>query len=227
MGPNNPAASCVYCSGKLYTLGEGMVKCSHCRRKYSPRKAAKERRIIEAFCAGLPALKTSEELALSYRTVLNAYQKLRALAAAHLEQAYESRRSDVAEFDEYIYLEASKRRDRRHIFDAHNFLTFAYGERIYTLMMPSLHRYKEQFLDDGLESLYYHEFDKFLRLHRIARLEKSKNRITEFWDFFEDFILRYKGVKPENFVYYLKEAEFRFNYGEAERIALLQNLWFR
>jgi len=227
MGPNFSLNSCVYCSGKLYTLNDGMAKCAGCRRKFSPRKAEKEIRVIEAFCRGLPALTAAQEMDLAYRSVLGTYQKLRSLAAAHLERAYEQRRNEIAEFDEYIYLEAAKRRDRRNIFDAYNFLTFAYGERIYTLMMPSLHRYKEQFLDDGLESLYYHEFDKFLRLNRIAKLEKSKNRITEFWDFFEEFILRYKGVKPENFVYYLKEAEFRFNYSEVERIALLRTLWFR
>ena len=60
----------------------------------------------------------------------------------------------------------------------------------------------------------------------IAKLEKKRNTITAFWDFFEATITRYKGVKTDNFVYYLKEAEFKFNYAETEQFRLLSALWF-
>jgi transposase-like protein len=204
-----------------------MQKCAACRRKFSPEKVRKERDLIAMFCRGETAHHAARTMTISYPSVTARYKRLRLLAAAHLEQAYESQRHRVAEFEEYIYLEASKRCEKRHIFDAHNFITFDYGGRVYNLMMPSLHRFKHDFLEDSLDGLYYEEFARFLRIHRIAKLQKSKNTITDFWEFFEGYILRYKGIRQENFPYYLKEAEFKFNYSESEQYEILTALWFR
>lgn len=226
MGPNNTAERCPYCSGTLYHLSDGMKKCASCRKKFSLKKVQRDRDLIARFCRGDTARNAARETGLSYQSVVARYGNLRLLAAAHLEETYETQRDRVTEFEEYIYLEASKRHDRRHIFDAHNFITFDYGGQVYNLLMPSLHRFKQEFLDDGLEQIYYEEFSKFLRIHRIAKLQKSKNTITAFWEFFESYITRYKGVKPENFPYYLKEAEFKFNYPENEQTAILASLWF-
>ena len=227
IGPNCKIDRCPYCSGALYELGEGMLKCRACRKKFSPRKMIKDLELIERFCRGETALEASKAMGISYQSVITRYERLRLLAATHLEEAYEAHRSEVREFEEYIYLEASKRHDKRNIFDAHNFITFDYGGKVYNLLMPDLHRYKQEFLDDGLESLYYEEFSKFLRIHRIAKLEKSKNTITRFWDFFEQYIIRYKGIRSENFAFYLKEAEFHFNYSAEEQYNILQTLWYR
>ena len=149
------------------------------------------------------------------------------MAAARLEADYEAQRDRVTEFEEYIYLEASKRREKRHIFDAHNFITFDYGGRVYNVMMPSLRRFRQAFSDNDAEQLYSNEFNRFLRIHRIAKLKTNQNAITRFWDFFERYITRYKGVRPENFPYYLKEAEFKFNYAEGEQIAILTRRWLK
>lgn len=218
---------CIYCEGRLYDLAKGMKKCARCTKKFSPQKVQRELRCIEAFCEDSSALALSDALGISYPTALTYYRRFRELIVQHLDDAYNDRTEEVKEFDEYIYLEASKRHERRNIFDAHNFLTFDYGGKVYTILLPSFARHKQQFLNDGLESLYYEEFSRFLRLHRIAKLEKRKNSITAFWEFFEDHILRYKGVKAENFVYYLKEAEFKFNYPKTVQQKILTRLWFQ
>jgi hypothetical protein len=226
MGPSHPIGRCPYCSGTLYHLSDGMKKCAACRKKFSLKKVARDCDLIARFCDGETALSAAQAAGYSYQSVVARYANLRLLAAAHLEDAYDAARDQVSEFEEYIYLEASKRHDKRHIFDAHNFITFDYGGRVYNLLMPSLHRYKQEFLDDGLEKLYYDEFSKFLRIHRIAKLQKNKNSITAFWEFFEEYIIRFKGVKTENFAYYLKEAEFKFNYSESEQFNILYTRWF-
>jgi len=226
MGPNRETESCPYCHGRLYHLGDGMKKCSHCRKKFSLHKVRKERELIARFCSGETARSAAGAMGISYPSVTARYGHLRLLASAHLESAYEANRDAVSEFEEYVYLEASKRKDRRNIFDAQNFITFDYGGKVYNLLMPSLHRFKHDFLDDRLDGLYYEEFSKFLRLHRIAKLQQRKNTITEFWDFFEEFITRFKGIRPENFAYYLKEAEFKFNYPLPEQTRILDALWF-
>ncbi len=218
---------CVYCQNPLYVLKEGMVKCHTCQKKYSLRKLMTDFSVIEAFCEGANALSASRSLELNYVTVKKRFDRLRTLITHHLEERYLERNDAIGEYEEYIYLEAAKRHDQRHIFDAQNFITFDYGGWIYTLMMPSLHRYKEQFLEDNLHDAYYQEFTKFLRLNRIAKLQKRNNKITQFWNFFESFILDYRGVEPERFVYYLKEAEFKFNYPSAQRSEVLKSLWLR
>jgi transposase-like protein len=40
---------------------------------------------------------------------------------------------------------------------------------------------------------------------------KKQIILLDFGEYFEQFIKKYKGVKDENFIFYLKEAEFRFN----------------
>ena len=225
MEPNRTLDRCPYCHGNLYRLSGGMCKCAACRKKFSPKKLLRDFDVIARFCRGETARKASKETGMSYQSVTARYARLRLLAAAHLEAAYEAERDTIGEFEEYIYLEASKRHDKRHIFDAHNFITFDYGGRVYNLLMPSLRRFKQEFIDDGLERLYYEQFSRFLRIHRIAKVEKNQNTITAFWDFFETQIARYKGIRPENFPYYLKEAEFKFNYDEEEQIEILTQKW--
>lgn len=52
---------------------------------------------------------------------------------------------------------------------------------------------------------------KYLKFNKIAKFSKAQTTITQFWNYFEEFILQYKGVSDEQFVFYLKEAEWRFN----------------
>jgi len=57
----------------------------------------------------------------------------------------------------------------------------------------------------------YVEVPKYLKFNKISKFAKAQNSITEFWDYFELFIAKYKGVSDEQFIFYLKEAEWRFN----------------
>jgi len=182
--------------------------------------------LIDAFCNERTAKESAETLSLNYVTVKKHYDAFRRLLLPLLEEAYASHREEIVEYDEYLYLDHAKRREKKYIFDAHNFLTFDYGGRVYNILMPSLDRYKGGFLADGLEELYYDEFSKFLRIHRIAKLRSLDNTIVRFWQYFDEFMKKYKGVRRDNFIYYLKEAEFKFNYPMPERADLLKKEWF-
>ena len=61
---------------------------------------------------------------------------------------------------------------------------------------------------------------KYLTFYKISKLSKAQSTITEFWDYFEDFICQYKGVSSEQFVFYLKDAEWRFNNRFKEKLDL-------
>ncbi|MBN2896485.1 MAG: transposase [Campylobacterales bacterium] len=216
---------CIYCQNPLYTLHNGHVKCATCKRKYSPMKLERDFAVIDAFVAGESAHAAANRLGLNYQSIATRYHLLRALAAADLERRYSERGEEVAEFEEYLYLEASRRSDPHALFDAHNFITFCYGARIYNVLLPSLRRFGAQMMDDGADQPYRETFKSFMRNQHIARLRSRENRITEFWAFFEGFIKRYKGVSEEQFGLYLKEAEFRFNDEPQIMRDTLRRLW--
>ena len=194
-----------------------MVKCSVCKKKYSLTRVNQIKTLIQLFCINKNALETSKSLNITYVTVLKYYQKFRYLSAEYCEEHYHLHRTPNAQYEEYLYIEKSKRHDKTAIFDSHNFLTFSYGEKVYTLLMPSLGMFKQQFLEDNLEEVYHKEFSKFMRTSKIIKISEHDNAITKFWHYFEHSITAFKGVSREHFPYYLKEAEFKFNTPTHER----------
>ncbi len=216
--------NCPYCNHtKTYLLKTKQRKCSLCQKKFSPTKIQREHDIIDCFCNNLSAKKCAERLQLNYITVKNRYELFRSLLVNYLEDLYNQHQ--VEEYDEYIYLPKTKKKIQRYIFDAQNFLTFVYDTtKVYNLLMPNLNRYKTQFLKDGLDEIYFKEFSKFMMFNKIAKFNKQENTITKFWNFFEEFILKYKGINNENFIYYLKECEFKFNYDKYEAKEILLQL---
>lgn len=217
--------NCPYCnSSKYYILGTKQRKCLQCRKKYSPKKILLNKKIIESFCDDFNIKKTADNLEINYLTVKKRFDIFRTLIINFLEEQYN--KSQTIEYDEYIYLSKSKKKVKENIFDSHNFLTFSYGkDKVYNLLMPSLNRYKSQFLDDGLEDIYFKEFSKFMMFNKIAKVKKSENSITRFWNYFEKSILKYKGIDNKNFFYYLKEIEFKFNYTKDEAKEILLHLY--
>lgn len=218
---------CIYCHHTLYQLGDGMVKCSVCKKKYSPKKVESTLILIDLFCRDENALSASKTAHISYATVLKYYQYFRKLVIEHCEEEYHLYRNRESEYEEYIYQEKSKRNEKSAIFDAHNFLTFAYGEKVYNILMPSLNMYKQQFIKDNLEDVYEKEFSHFMRSSKIIKITAHDNTITRFWRYFETFITAFKGVSREYFPYYLKEAEFKFNTPVKRRRDILERLCFR
>lgn len=226
MEPNSKKELCLYCASPLYYLKEGYVKCSVCKKKYSPQRIRQIKTLIKAFSDDENALSASKSLNLSYGSVLKYYQKFRHLCAEYCEEQYHLHRSPDSQYEEYLYIEKSKRHDKTAIFDSHNFLTFSYGERVYTLLMPSLGMFKQQFIEDNLENVYHKEFSKFMRTSKIIKISEHDNAITKFWHYFEHSITAFKGVSKEHFPYYLKEVEFKFNTPLEERSTILEQLYF-
>jgi len=217
---------CIYCQGTLYHLKEGMLKCSQCKRKYSPEKTNKIITLIYAFCNEESAHHSAKRLHLSYTSVQHYFEQFRYLCAKICEREYEQVRALSCEYEEYFYLERSKRQDKNAVFDAQNFLTFDYNGHIYNIVMPSLQKYKEQFVEDNLEDVYADGFSKFKRKSRIIKLSSHHNKIVTFWDFLEISILHYKGIKHTHFPLFLKEMEFKYNHSMQERLDLMQDYFF-
>lgn len=219
--------NCLYCQAPLYRLGDGMLKCSRCRKKISPRKVEKVLTLITAFSRDENASEASQRLGLSYVSVQRFFHTFRLLCARICEDEYEAHRHHECEYEEYFYLERAKRQRKNAVFDAQNFLTFDYGGHLYTIVMPALHQYRQQFIEDGLEPVYTAEFEKFKRQSRLIKITSRQNEIVRFWAYFEKEILRYKGVGNDRFPLFLKEMEFKFNHPVAERECLLRDYYYQ
>jgi len=218
---------CISCKSEVYLLGDGRVKCTKCHKKISLQKINKISTLIQCFIEDESALSASKRLQISYVSVQKYYDTFRLLCAQICEREYEQLRDLQCEYEEYFYLENSKSFEREAVFDAHNFLTFDYADHIYTLLLPSLHQYKTQMLEDNIQGAYIEEFIKFKRLSRIIKVSKYLNNIVHFWEYFEKFILKYKGVNDEKFAYFLKEAEFKYNHSKEKAKDLLKEEYFK
>ena len=219
--------SCIYCQHSLYKLNDGMLKCSSCKKKYSPSRVNKILTLISAFSTDESTLSCSKRLHLSYICVQGYYKEFRHICAEVCETQYNKVRAKECEYEEYFYLAQSKKHTNKAIFDAVNFLTFDYEGHIYNILMPSLQKYKHQFLHDNLENVYANEFSKFKRKSHIIKLSKFQNNIEKFWSFFEVSVLHYKGISNEAFPMYLKEIEFKFNHTLEQKKEILQECYFK
>lgn len=218
---------CLFCDSLVYLLGDGRVKCSSCHKKISFHKINRVITLIQCFVEDESALSVSKRTTISYVSAQKHYEIFRLLCARICEKEYEEVRESQCQYEEYFYLEGSKKLKREAIFDAHNFLTFDYENHIYTLLMPSLHQYKTQMLQDNLEDAYIDEFKRFKRESRIIKVNEYFNNIVRFWSYFEKSILKYKGVSDEKFAYFLKEAEFKYNHSKEEAKDLLIQEYFK
>lgn len=180
---------------------------------------------IKCFCNDLSVKEASKKLNSTHITARNKYKIFRELIALHLEEEFNKNRDNIKEYNEYIYLDKCKRGKKEYIFDGQNFLTFDYGNKVYSIMMSLLSRYKSILIDEKQIDLYYKELSKFLLFNKVAKLEKLDNNIQKFWQFLDEVISKYRGINEKNFFYYLKEAEFKFNYNKDEKFEILRSLY--
>jgi transposase-like protein len=200
---------CIYCNYPTYKLKNGYYKCKSCKSKFSPKKNERQRAIKRCFYKDFTINRCALYLGLNYITVKNYYQKIREEIAILQEKDFANKQK-ILEYDEYIYIPKTKSLNKSAIFEGFNFLTYNYDNKIYNILLPSLSRYKPIMLEDGLDEVYYKELEKFLQSNHISN-RANNNLIKQFWIYLEDFMLKFNGINSDNFFYYLKEAECKFN----------------
>jgi len=204
--------SCIYCNHYiLYKLSDGNFKCAKCKRKFSIKKVDRKAKILKGFLDELSPKEISIKYNISYATVVKEIKHIRRVIANICEEEF-LKKTEIKEFEEYLYIPKSLKRDKNSIYKAQNFLTIDYGGKVYNILLSSMKNY-DTFSPDEIKSM--------LRQSKIIKIYK-KTTIKNFWTYFEDFIKKFKGVKEEEFFYYLKEAEFRFNNFKIEVSKILQ-----
>lgn len=198
---------CIYCEHPYtYLLADKQRKCGKCKKKFSPKKLAREKKLFALFTAGVNAREASKQSNMHVATIQKYFERFRRNITYYADEMYQKNSHRVTGYDEYLYLPKSLKIEES-IEKLQHFLTLSYDNKVYNIMMPQT------------RDLHYAEDDiqknklllKYLNFNKIAKLSKAQNTITQFWDYFENFILQYKGVSEEQFIYYLKEAEWRFN----------------
>ena len=210
---------CPKCQSKLYTLANGYKKCSSCQYKFSFNKYRQDLKIIESFASNINALECSKHLNLNYKTVLCKYQLFRQLIAAYLHNIYESSVWDNTSYEEFYYFtQRQKEKRKKSLYEAVNIIGFYSNGLVYTLLMPTLQKTNVEEEDKN--------FEKFLSWHKLQSNNAYTTPLKVFWHYLEQNLKRYKGMKEENFFYYLKECEFKFNFLVNQQIEILKNLYF-
>jgi len=193
--------SCIYCNHYiLYKLKNGYFKCAKCKRKFSPKKIERKAKILHSFLKGLSPTQIAQKHSFAYKSVVNEVHHIREVMARICEEEF-LKKNEITEFDEYLYIPKTNKKEIKSIYKAQNFLTIDYGGKIYNILLNDMKIY---------ENLKPQEIKTLLRQSHIIKIKQNIN-IPMFWEYFENFIVKFKGIKKENFFYYLKEAEFRFN----------------
>ena len=198
---------CIYCEHPYtYALADKQQKCGKCKRKFSPRKIKREKILNELFVSGMNAKEASRQTKMHFATVQKYYESFRRNIALYSDEMYQHNSHRVTGYDEYLYLPKSLKVEE-NIHRLQHFLTMSYDDKVYSIMMPRTRDIHYDSEDAQSNKLLL----KYLMFNKVAKLSKAQNTITKFWEYFESFICQYKGVSEEQFIYYLKEAEWRFN----------------
>lgn len=211
---------CPRCShSRLYELKNSYKKCSKCSYKFSLKKYNNDLEIIKLFCSNINALNASKKLHMNYRTVSNKYTLFRKLIAIYLEKEYYSKPNDNSSYEEYYYFtQRQKEKKFKSLYEAVNLIGFYSNNKVFTLLMPPLSKYSHTNDEKS--------FEQYLSWNKMQSQNAYKTPLKVFFAFFEQNLKKYKGVNSENFFYYLKESEFKYNYLINEQIEILEANYF-
>jgi transposase len=187
-------------------------------------------RLAEFFVAGATARTAADLLGVNRKTAAYFYHRLREIIASHMvvDQPF----GGEIEMDESYF--GGHRKGKRGRGAAGKVVVFGIlkrGGRVYTVMPANLRRdtvmpvIREKVVPDSVvytdgfqlyDALDVSEFHHQRIDHRDAFVGENKNHINgieNFWNQAKRTLRRYNGIPRAHFALFLKEAEFRFNYG--------------
>ena len=210
------------------------------RLRGSKLSAKQTLRLCEHFVAGTPARTAAELVGVNKNTAALFYHRLREIVAARIED--ESPLQGEIEIDESYF--GGRRKGKRGRGAAGKVPVFGIlkrGGRVYTKILPNTSRAAllpiikaKIVLDSVVYTDTYVTYDNLdvsgFRHHRInhrqgfaAANANHINGIENFWSQAKRHLRKYNGIPKHHFHLFLKECEWRFNYGPpAKLIATLK-----
>ena len=213
------------------------MKISHCRLL---RKV--QLKLLEFFVLEVTARSAANILGIQPNSAALFYRKIREVIAYHLEQESHKIFDGIVELDESYFGGVRKgKRGRGAAGKVAVFGILKRGGKVYTkvvgdtkseTLMPLITRkispdsvvYTDCYRSyNTLDvSHFYHE-----RINHSTLFAQGKNHINgieNFWNQAKRVLRKYNGIPKESFPLFLKESEFRFNYGTTKhQLKILKN----
>lgn len=204
----------------------------------------KKRLLFSCFKNDLTATQTSDLLNLNRKTVNRYFNLLRK------EIFSESIREAKAEIGEYeldeSYFGARRIRGKRGRGAAGKTPVFGLlkrGEKVFVAIVPNCSKetlmpiIKGLILEkstiytdgwkayDGLVLNGYDHYRVFHHENEFARGKSHVNGIENFWSFAKGRLAKFNGCSSDNFIYHLKECEWRYNHRHEDLYKLIRKLY--
>jgi transposase len=240
---------CPRCKGKkLYRLADDRRRCSSCRytfHDFSGRwinqgnlTAGQWLRLVKLFELELSVRKIAQQLRLSYNAAYKAIHTIRAAILAHSNDGDISLSGEV-EVDESYF--GGKRKGKRGRGAAGKVPVFGILERegrVFVEVLPTTRAkdvlaltIKKVRRGSIVYTDRYRTYDALMFCgYRHLRVDHGKyfsrgrvyiNGLEGFWSYAKERIMKYHGVSPQRFPYYLKELEFRYNHRKEDLFPLI------
>ena len=197
---------------------------------------------MEHFVAGTTARAAAEIVGVQANTAISYYMRLRKLIASKLP-SYEL--CGEVEADESYFGGVRKgKRGRGAAGKVAVFGLLKRGGKVYTAIVPNaktetlLPIIKQQVKPDSI--VYTDTFKAYnaldvsdfhhMRINHstlFADKENHINGIENFWNQAKRHLRRFNGIKPDNFYWFLKECEWRFNHGNHKQLLSQLKHWVR
>ena len=240
---------CPRCKGKkLYRLADDRRRCSSCRytfHDFSGRwinqgnlTAGQWLRLIKLYELELSVRKIAQQLHLSYNAAYKAVHSIRAAILAHPTDGDVFLCGEV-EVDESYF--GGKRKGKRGRGAAGKVPVFGILERegrVFVEVLPTTRAkdvlaltVKKVRRGSIVYTDRYRSYDALMFCgYRHLRVDHGKyfsrgrvyiNGLEGFWSYAKERIMKYHGVSPQRFRYYLKELEFRYNHRKEDLFPLI------
>jgi transposase len=204
--------------------------------------AAQQQRLIEYFVGGMTARAAAEVLGIQANTAIRFFMMLRQIIASNLP-SYEL--SGEVEADESYFGGVRKgTRGRGAAGKVAVFGLLKRGGKVYTAIIPNaktetlLPIIQEKVTPDSIVytdyftsynaldvSEFYHRRINHSKL--FARGKNHINGIENFWNQAKRHMRKFNGIKKENFYWFLKECEWRFNGGNHSDLLNQLKYWYK
>ena len=228
------------------TTDRNLFLCHSCKARFSKEKIKKEIRILELFSLEVSARKASIHEGINYRTVKNIYDKIRIKIVDFLDLNFKKLEKEL-ELDESYF--GGKRKGKRGRGAGNKKAVFGILERknvVYTVVVDRVN--KETLMNEIKEasvkgSVYFTDsFKSYNDLHKYGKhsiinhsetfvdqqnRQNHTNGIEGFWSFAKERMMKYHGVKSENFNLYLKEIEFRYNFRKVDIFEKILQIYYQ
>ena len=204
--------------------------------------ARQQGKLIEHFVSGATARAASEVVGVNVKTATAFFMRLRQLIASNLP-SYEL--SGEVEADESYFGGVRKgTRGRGAAGKVAVFGLLKRGGKVYTAIIPNaktetlLPIIQEKVMPDSIVytdyftsynaldvSEFYHRRINHSKL--FARGKNHINGIENFWNQAKRQMRKFNGIKKENFYWFLKECEWRFNGGSHSNLLTQLKYWYK